>query len=76
MWVSVHSLSLGVSSKNKSNISPVCAPDYVHHDGSFYKHVSTATKGDAAQAACEADGANLVTIDSATENAYIQILYG
>ncbi len=55
-----------------SFLSSACPTGYEGNGDRCYKHVTTAVTGDAAQAACAADGSNLVTIDDATENEYIK----
>ncbi len=53
-----------------------CASGYEEHGGKCYKHVTTTATGDAAQAACVADGANLVSIEDAAENDYVNVKFG
>ncbi len=53
-----------------------CPSGYECHSGSCYKHFTTATTAAAAQTACEADTANLVSVGNACENSYIKGLFG
>ncbi len=57
--------------------SLACPAGYELEAERCYKHVATPTEtGDGAQAACVADGANLVSINDATENAYVKGKFG
>ncbi len=49
-----------------------CQHGYMEHAGRCYRLVTETTTGDAAQAACVADGTNLVTINDAAENDHIK----
>ncbi len=53
-----------------------CPAGFEENDGNCYKHVTTTATGDAAQAACVADGANLVSIEDTAENDFIQEKFG
>ncbi len=50
----------------------VCTPGYEENGGRCYKLVTTTATGKAAQAACEAEGTNLVSISDAAEETYVK----
>lgn len=53
-----------------------CSIGYEANDGRCYKLVKTPKRGDAAQAACKAEGANLVSVGDAAENDYVHTKFG
>ncbi len=53
-----------------------CPPDYEENGGSCYLLVTTPATGNAAQADCQADGGNLVTINDAAEDAFVADKFG
>ncbi len=52
-----------------------CLNGYKEYAGSCYKHVKTLTTRHSAQADCEVDGANLVSIGDGGENEFIREMF-
>lgn len=65
-----------VLNHKKCNFPAECPLGFTENTGCCYKFVTEPATATAAQAACVAAGANLVTIDDVDENKFIQTQFG